>query len=143
MLKHPHRLGFQAAAEKEFRSLEQWGTFKPTTHSTGKQVLPLMWVFTYKCNQDSYLVKYKARLCIRGDLQKATAKDTYAAALAVQVFRSLMAIAAAYNLEAKQLDAVNAFVNSLMDEEVYCECSPGYEHLGPCLQVLWALYGLR
>ena len=54
-----------------------------------------------------------------------------------------MAIATAYNLEAKQLDAVNVFINSLMDEEVYCECPPGYEHLGPCLQVLRALYGLR
>jgi hypothetical protein len=143
MLKHPHHLGFRAAAEKEFRSLEQRSTFKPTTRPTGKQVLPLMWVFTYKCDQDGYLVKYKARLCIRGDLQKVTAKDTYAATLAVQVFRSLMAIAAAYNLEAKQLDAVNAFVNSHMDEEVYCECPPGYEHLGACLQVLRALYGLR
>jgi hypothetical protein len=89
------------------------------------------------------LAKYKARLCIRGDLQKVDAKDTYAATLAVQVFRALMAIAAAYDLEAKQLDAVNAFVNSVLDEEIYCECPPGYEHLGPCLLVLRALYGLR
>ena len=102
-----------------------------------------MWIFLYKFDQDGYLAKYKARLCIRGDLQKMDAKDTYAATLAVQVFRALMGITAAHNLEAKQLDAVNAFVNSVLDEEIYCECPPGYEHLGPCLLVLRALYGLR
>jgi hypothetical protein len=146
MLRHTHSQGFRAAAEKEFRTLEQLGTFKPVNRpeiNSGKQLLPLMWVFTYKFNQDGYLVKYKARLCIRGDLQKANSKDTYAATLAVQVFRALMAIAAAYNLEAKQLDAINAFVNSRLDEEVYCKCPPGFEYLGPCLQVLRALYGLR
>ena len=79
-----------------------------------------MWIFLYKFDQDGYLAKYKARLCIRGDLQKMDAKDTYAATLAVQVFRALMGITAAHNLEAKQLDAVNAFVNSVLDEEIYC-----------------------
>ena len=145
MLRHPHSQGFRAAAEKEFWSLKQRGTFTPVNRpkEPGKQILPLIWVFTYKFDQDGYLAKYKARLCIRGDLQKANAKDTYAATLAVQVFRALMAITAAYNLEAKQLDAVNAFINSTMDEEVYCECPPGYENLGPCLLVLRALYGLR
>ena len=46
-----------------------------------------------------------------------------------------MAIAAAYGLEAKRLDAVNAFVDSILDEEIYCKCPPGYEHLGTCLSV--------
>lgn len=126
--------------------MEQQGTFKPVNRpkaGSRKQILLLIWVFSYKFNQDGYLVKYKARLCIRGDLQKVNSKDTYAATLAVQVFRALIAITAAYNLEAKQLDAINAFVNSLLDEEVYCECPPGFEYLGPCLKVLRALYGLR
>ena len=101
-----------------------------------------MWIFLYKFDQDSYLAKYKARLCIHSDLQKIDAEDTYAATLAVQVFRALMSITAAHNLEAKQLDAVNAFVNSVLDEEIYCECPPSYEHLGPCLLVLCTLYEL-
>jgi len=40
-----------------------------------------MWVFTYKFDQDGYLLKHKARLVARGDLHY-TAKDTYAATLA-------------------------------------------------------------
>ena len=79
MLRHPHSQGFRAAAEKEIRALSQRNTFKPTTRpskESGKQILPLMWIFLYKFDQDGYLAKYKARLCIRGDLQKMDAKDT-------------------------------------------------------------------
>ena len=146
MLHHPHSQGFRAAAEKEIRALSQHNTFKPTTRlskESGKQIFPLMWIFLYKFNQDGYLTKYKARLCIRGDLQKMDAKDTYVATLAVQVFRALMGITAAHNLEAKQLDAVNAFVNSVLDEEIYCECPLSYKHLEPCLLVLHTLYRLQ
>jgi hypothetical protein len=50
---------------------------------------------------------------------------------------------AAHDLEAKQLDTINAFVNSTLDEEVYCQYPPGYEYLGQCLKVLRALYRLR
>ena len=73
MLKHPHSQGFQAAAEKEFRFLIGRNTFKPVEYPSGKQILPLMWVFTYKFDKDGYLSKYKARLCIRSDLQKVIA----------------------------------------------------------------------
>jgi hypothetical protein len=135
ILQHLYSKGFRAAAEKEFRSLEQQGTFTPVNRpNSGKQILPLLCVFSYKFNQDGYLVKYKARLCIRGDLQKVNSKDTYTATLAVQVFRALIAIMAANDLEAKQLDTINAFVNSILDKEVYCKCPPGYEYLGPCLK---------
>jgi hypothetical protein len=37
-----------------------------------------------------------------------------------------MAITAAFDLDTMQLDSVNAFVNSVMDEVVYCEFPDGY-----------------
>ena len=33
-----------------------------------KQVIPLMWVFTYKFDNAGYLLKFKVRICVRGDL---------------------------------------------------------------------------
>jgi hypothetical protein len=146
ILQHLHSQGFQAAAEKEFYSLEQQSTFTPVNRpkkDSRKQILLLLWVFSYKFDQDSYLAKYKARLCIQGNLQKANSKDTYTAILAVQVFKALIAITAAYNLEAKQLDTINAFVNSILDKEVYCQCPPRYEYLGQYLKVLKVLYRLQ
>ena len=59
-----------------------------------------MWVFTYKFDTNGYLIKYKARICVRGDLQKFGLQDTYAATLAARTFRTLMAITAYFDLEA-------------------------------------------
>jgi hypothetical protein len=44
-----------------------------------------MWVFTYKFDKDRYLLKHKAQLVVRGDLQEQYG-DTYAATLAARLF---------------------------------------------------------
>jgi hypothetical protein len=54
-----------------------------------------------------------------------------------------MAITAAYDLETYQLDAVNAFVNSQLDEIVFCKFPEGFDQPNNCLLLLRALYGLR
>ena len=58
-------------------------------------------------------------------------------------FRALMAIAAEYDLELEQMDAVNAFVHCDLDEVVYMRMPPGYEKSGKILRLRKALYKLR
>ena len=82
-----------------------------------------MWVFTYKLNKDGFVIKYKARLVIQGDLQVSQFKDIYIATLAEQVFRALIAIAAYFNLDIYQFDAINAFCNVPIDKLIYI-CYP-------------------
>jgi len=53
-----------------------------------------------------------------------------------------MAITAAFDLEAWQLDAVSAFTNSLLDEIVHCDFPDGFGQDGSCILLLRALYGL-
>jgi hypothetical protein len=142
---HPHRVGFQAAATKEITDLRKQETFTSVLDSSVRSfVIPLMWVFTYKFDDNGYLVKYKARLVVRGDLQRYSIHDeTYAATLASKTFRALMAITAYFDLDTEQLDAINAFTNSRIDEEVYVRCADGYEEQGKCWKLNRALYGLR
>lgn len=97
---HPHYTQFKQAADIEYEHLIGRKTFQPVPKEEIFNVIPLLWVFKYKLDTDGYLVKYKARLCVRGDLQK-TAEDTIVATLAIKVFRALMAITAVFNLEAK------------------------------------------
>jgi reverse transcriptase-like protein len=99
-------------------------------------------VFKYKYDTDGYLVKFKARICVRGDLQ-ITRDNNYAATLAVRVFRALMALAAAFDLEILQLDAVNAFLNSKLAEHITVEWPPGFRQNNRVLKLLKALYGLK
>src|SRR5208282_3429447 len=136
MLKHEHSIEFKKAADKEFEALLQKETFKYVEKSNINDklpLLPLMWVFTYKFDQDGFLLKHKARLVARGDLQY-TAEDTYAATLAAQTFRAVMAIVAAFDLETRQYDAVNAFANATLPTPIPCYCAEGYERSG---FVLW------
>jgi Reverse transcriptase (RNA-dependent DNA polymerase) len=123
---HLYSSEFKLAADKEIQELAKRGTYEWVLRgSATSPPLPLLWVFKYKFNTDGYLTKFKARLCVRGDLQ-TTEQDTYAATLAARTFRALIAISAAFDLEASQFDAVNAFVNSDLDEEIYCQPLEGY-----------------
>jgi hypothetical protein len=101
-----------------------------------------MWVFTYKIDEDGYLYKLKARLVVRGDLQQDYG-DTYAATLPAKIFRCLIALAAAFDLELYQYDVLNAFLNALLDRLMYVRCPEGYEsELGQLLELKRALYRL-
>jgi len=86
--------------EKEYNDLKRRGIFETVLkeEATNDQILPLKWVFKYKFDSDGYLQKLKARLCVRGDLQ-VTEEETYAVTLAARIFRALIAIAAAFDLE--------------------------------------------
>jgi hypothetical protein len=141
MLRHRFSQEFQVAAQKEFSELEKRGTFS-WVEKADQPRIPLTWVFKYKFDIDGYLEKFKARLCVRGDLQ-STDQDTYAATLAAKTFRALMAISAAFDLEIWQYDAVSAFINSEIDEELYSECPDGFSRPGYCWKLNKALYELK
>ena len=54
-----------------------------------------------------------------------------------------MAITAAFDLDTKQFDAVNAFLNSRLDEVVYTHIPEGFQVKGKAWRLSRALYGLR
>lgn len=99
-------------------------------------------MFKYKFDSEGFLTKYKARICVRGDLQ-TTAEDTYAATLAIRIFRALMAIAAYFNMEVRQYDAVNAFTNAQLATPVYCHLPEGFSDLDHLWELRRALYSLK
>lgn len=144
----PH---FIKASHREWRSLMEKGVFDEKLHSLsdtyGAEILPLMWVYTYKLDADNFLSSFKARLVIRGDLQESPEDNTYAATLAIRAFRALVAIATHFGLEMKQYDVPTAFLNASLRRRLYAYIPEGIEiqqdiH-DAILLVLRALYGLR
>ncbi|KAL2137577.1 hypothetical protein VTI28DRAFT_8991 [Corynascus sepedonium] len=110
----------------------------------GHKVLDCKWVYVYKFDKHGRFVKAKARLVVRGDQQlRDVHQNTYAATLAGRSFRAIMAIAARFDLELLQYDAVNAFVNANLDEDVFMRMPPGHRRHGTILKLNKALYGLR
>jgi hypothetical protein len=55
----------------------------------------------------------------------------------------IFALVAAFDLDLRQRDAVNAFLNSKLEKEVYTRMPEGFESLGKCWKLRKALYGLR
>lgn len=125
-MTHPRRDDFKEAADREMKSLWTMGTFEEVDRPAKTQVLPVTWVFKYKFNESGALSSFKARLCVRGDLQVISIDETYSATLRARSFQTIMALTAAFNLETWQADAVNTFVNSDLDEVVYIEVPDGY-----------------
>ena len=142
---HAHAEGFKNAMRTEIMTLKSKGTWTEVPYSSVQNIstIPTTWVFKYKFDDQGFLTKYKARLCARGDLQK-TDRDTYAATLAARIFRVLMALVCAFDLDTRQYDAINAFVNSEIDEPVYLRPPAGWmEDEGILLLLHRALYGLK
>jgi hypothetical protein len=145
LAKHPLRDDFRRAQENHLQEHENMGSFSevPWSRAKGARILSSMWVFTYKTDKHGFLVKCKARLVVCGNQQEKGDLPTRATTLASMSFRALMAIAAEYDLELEQMDAVNAFVNCDLDEIVYMRMPPGFEKYGRVLWLRKALYGLR
>jgi len=143
---HLLRLAFLEAEKQHLQSHQDMSTWAETDKkaATGRQLLDCMWVYVYKFDKHGWLVKCKARLVVRGDQQaKSVYESTYASTLAGRSFRTLMAIAARFDLELIQYDAVNAFVNAKLPYDIFTRMPPGYRKRGRILHLLKAMYGLR
>jgi hypothetical protein len=145
--KHPLGEHFKADAELELRNLESRDCWRVIPRSEAKtQPIPLKWVFTYKTDSEGMLTRCRSRIVVRGDLQDSeTVLSTYAATLASRSFRMAMAIAAHFDLEAKQYDVVNAFINARRGPEsapVTCHLPDGFKREGMVVELDRALYGL-
>ena len=102
--EHPMGHLFEQAEAVHLESHEQmksWleiGSRDPRVK--GHKVLDCKWVYVYKFDKHGRFQKAKARLVVRGDQQaKSPTENTYAATLAGRSFRTIIAIAARFDLE--------------------------------------------
>lgn len=148
-LNHPHRDLFKKAMDSHMESHRQMRSWEQRHRSAadGQQTLDCMWVWVYKFNKHGVFQKAKARLVVRGDQQYGNIlEDTYASTLAGRSFRTLIAVAARFDLEIIQYDVVNAFVHASLPYDVFMRLPPGYRHgtnKDTVLLLKKALYGLR
>jgi hypothetical protein len=144
---HPFREEFKEAELAHLASHAKsntWDQVPTASISHNTQILDCMWVYTYKFDPNGYWIRCKARLVVRGDQQDHHySGETYAATLAIRSFRMIATLAAHYDLEMIQYDAVNAFVNAELDEPVYMRMPHGHTIPGQTLLLKRAMYGLR
>ena len=116
------------ASGVEVKKILECGTIEEIEMLYGKTLIPLMWVFSYKFDDASYLLKFKACLVVCGDQVPDNGKCTHSDTLAACTAHTMLTIMAYFDLDAHHFDGVNAFLNGFLeeDEQYMCYCSQSF-----------------
>ena len=135
------------AMDEEIKSLHANETWTTGPIPKGKRAIPVKWVFKVKKDAKGNIERFKARLVAKGFRQKEGVDfdEVFAPVSKYSTLRALMAVAAVEDLEVHQLDIKTAFLNGVLQEEVYIDQPAGYHEGGPDIgcHLQKALYGLR
>ena len=114
----------------------------------GRKAIKCKWVLDYKPAHKGAEARYKARLvaCGYAQLYGIDYLDTYSPVVKHYSIRLVLGIAAAMDLEMIQLDIKTAFLNGVLEEEIYMQQPEGFVLPGREAEVcrlLKCLYGLK
>ena len=134
------------AMDEEIESLRKSETWSLVEMPENRNLVSSKWVFKAKTNADGTLARRKARLVARGFSQTHGVDyfETFAPVVRYESVRTVLALAAAKDMEVVQFDVKTAFLNGLLDEEVYMMQPEGYDDgSGRVCRLQRALYGLK
>jgi hypothetical protein len=119
----------RSAVEKELRSLTDNQTWDLVPIPPHQRVIGSLWIFKVKRDSSGKILKFKARVCARGDQQtfEVDYHETFAPTLRYTTLRVLLSLACSLDLEIEQFDVVTAFLNADVDEDIYMHPPPGLE----------------
>ena len=101
-------------------------------YATGKKAVGCKRVFRIKRDPSGEIVKFKARLVAKGFTQRPGIdfNETFAPVARKESINAVLAIAAAEDLEAENVDVDTAFLYGEVDEEIYMDQPDGFEDAG-------------
>lgn len=104
----------------------------------GRKPIKCRWVYAVKRDQDGKVVRQKARLVAKGFSQEQGIdyNETFAPVVKYTSIRMLLAIAAHDGLKVTQMDAVTAFLNGKLEEEIWMEQPCHYKDGTPSSEVI-------
>jgi hypothetical protein len=136
------------AMKSEIASLIQQHTSTPIPRAEASRVINIRWVFKLKRLPDGTPLKFKARLCVRGDLQ-TEGEDyfkTYAPVVQWSTIHLLLTLILQEGWAKKHIDYTNAFTQAEIHDETIIEppklfgSRNGKDRV---LRLLKSLYGLK
>ena len=137
---------WDAACEEEKRSFEIMGVYDVVPRPEHRKILGSKWVLRVKRGPDGAIQKYKARVVAQGftQIEGVDYDETFAPVAKLASLRAILAIATELNWEIHQMDVKAAYLNGILDEEIYMSPPPGFDiPEGMVLKLNKAVYGTK
>jgi hypothetical protein len=119
---------WKTAMEKEFSSLTKHGTWELVDLPEDANLVGSKWVYKTKRNADGTIDKHKARLVAQGYTQEEGIdyNEVFAPVAKYKSIRTILAIANQLNLEVHQMDVCSAFLNGVLEEDIFMKQPEGF-----------------
>ncbi|CAI7866743.1 unnamed protein product [Closterium sp. NIES-54] len=137
---------WKKAMESELKSIEENGTWELVELPEGRKAITSKWLFKIKSDADGKIERYKSRLVAKGYQQKEKVdyKELFAPVVKPTTLRTLLAGAAIKGWVVKQMDVTTAFLNGVLEEEIFMAQPERFDDgSGRVLRLKKALYGLK
>jgi hypothetical protein len=129
----------------QFQRNDVWDLVPKPQH---KNIIGTKWVFRNKLNEQGEVTRNKARLVAQGYSQQEDIDytETFALVARLEAIRLLLSYAINHGIILYQMDVKSAFLNGVIEEEVFVKQPPGFEdlkHLDHVFKLKKSLYGLK
>ena len=123
---------WKTAADEEISSHSLNNTWTLVRLPPGRECIPSGWNFKLKVDKKGVPYRRKARFFAKGyrQIQGIDYQESFAPVVRYDSLRVIIAIAAERDLELYQLDVKTAFLNGIIDEEIYIAQPEGYIEQG-------------
>ncbi|CAN6244244.1 unnamed protein product [Urochloa humidicola] len=133
---------------EEMASIEKYETWELVDPPANCRPIGLKWVYKVKNDELGAVVRHKARLMVKGFVQREGVdfEEVFAPVARMESVRLLLALAATKGWNVHHMDVKSTFLNGVLTEEVFVQQQPGFIVAGEEHKVLHlrkALYGLR
>ena len=138
---------WKEAIDAEISSLEEHDTYTYVDILNSYHTLNTVWVLKVKRNEKGEIVRRKARLCVQGFKQRPgidyMEDEIFSPVVRHQSLRLLLKIAIEKGYRTSQFDVKTAFLNGIVDEDIYVNPPDGYKRPGKIWKLKKSLYGIK
>ncbi|CAI7858894.1 unnamed protein product [Closterium sp. NIES-54] len=115
--------------DSELKSIEENGTWEFVEQLKGRKAITSKWLFKIKSDADGKIERYKSRLVAKGYQQKEKV-DSKDAEVMLTTLRTLVAGPTIKGWVVRQMDVTTAFLNGVLEEEIFMAQPEGCKALG-------------
>ena len=114
--------------KEEIGQIEKNKTWTLVPRPADKNVIGTKWVFRNKLDENGEITRNKERLLYKGYAQEEGLDygETFAPVARMEGVRTLLAYVAYKGFKVYQMDVKSAFLNGILEEEVYIEQPKGF-----------------